>query len=152
MTEPRPRAKPFVISKRWSGRPTRGSRPIKVRPVRVRRASVRAAGRHVSPGESEVVQQYIATARDLARSAVLNAVEGMHVDIQDGTDREYIALRLAKRDREMGFPRAASRPLRLDEGAGVIRSRREPPVEAHRGSGVEDADPDATAAAPRSKT
>jgi hypothetical protein len=97
--------------------------------------------------ESEVVQRYIGTARDLARSAVLNAVdEGMHVDIEDDTDVEHVALRLAERDRQMGFAAllrhcdSTKEPASFDRVASIVWKA----IEAR---GVDDADPDATVAA-----
>jgi len=98
-------------------------------------------------GDSEVVQRYIATATDLARSAVLNAVdEGMHVDIEDDTDREQVALRLAERDQQIGFAALLRHCDSTKERASFGRVANIL-WKATETSGVEDRDPAARAVA-----
>lgn len=101
----------------------------------------------LDPGEFEAVQRYIATARDLARSAVLNAIdEGMHVDIENDTDIEHVALRLAERDRQVGFAAllrhcdSTSEPASFGRVASIL-------WKAAEVGGVKDGDEEATAAA-----
>jgi hypothetical protein len=54
--------------------------------------------------ETAVVERYVRTARDLARSGVVNATgEGIEVRIADVTDEEDITLQLSDRDRQFGF-------------------------------------------------
>jgi hypothetical protein len=54
--------------------------------------------------DPEVVERFARTARDLARSGVVNAVGGgMVVNIADVTDEEDISLVLSERDQQVGF-------------------------------------------------
>jgi len=56
------------------------------------------------PKEQDVVDRYVRTARDLARSGVLNAAdEGLAVRLEDETDIEHVTVKLTERDREVGF-------------------------------------------------
>jgi hypothetical protein len=58
----------------------------------------------ISSDEREIVNRYVATARDLAESSILNAIDaGISVRIDDHTDAETVIARFELREVQVGF-------------------------------------------------